>query len=109
MGDDTNKRQGLVDFLKSYGWDEQKANHFLDSKVVTLRLKIPSQCLTNIVQEISREGIPTGFVEVNFQVPIDNQEAFKKCAREAIAKQGGFFFTSKESTVLANIDTKTVH
>ncbi len=102
-------RQELVDFLKTHGWDDQKANRFLDDQVGIRQLQIPSRCLLDVLQEVCQEGIPVGEIRINFLVPDGNWEAFRKRAEAAIAKHGGFLFTPEEKAALSQIAPETIN
>ncbi len=86
-------QQWSRDFLKSHGWNDEKAERFLNDKVGTITLQIPGNVLMDVLREVCQEGIPTGTIRVNFLVPNGNWDAFKKRAEEAIARRGGFLLT----------------
>lgn len=93
-------RQEFVDLLKRHGWNEEKAEAFLDDKVGIRMLRIPGEALLDVLQAVCKEGIPAGDVEVAFLVPEGGWEAFKSAAEMAIAKHGGFVFNPEEKASL---------
>lgn len=98
---DENERQELVDFLKEHGWDEKKANRFLDDKVGLRVLQIPGMRLLDVIQELCQEGIPVGTVSVGFLVPAGNWDAFKERAEKVVAKRGGLVLTLEQQAMLS--------
>jgi len=102
-------RQESLDFLKSHGWDEEKANRFLDDKIGIRILRIPGKCLLDVLKEVCQEGIPTGEIQVEFLVPSGNWDAFKQRAEGAIAKHGGFVFTPEEKAAWVGDGPKTIN
>ncbi len=110
---DQDDRQELIDFLRSHGWDDQKANRFLDDQVGVRRLQIPGRCLLDVLREVCQEGIPisdeSGGIWISFLVPSGNWEAFKQRAEAAIAKHGGFLLTSEEGAALSQITPKLLN
>ena len=109
MSKSPEDRQELVDFLKAHGWDDEKANQFLDDKVGIRMLQIPGKCLLDVLQAVCKEGIPMGTVPVQFLVPDGNWDAFKAAAEAAIAKHGGFIFTPEENAALSGFDPETIN
>jgi hypothetical protein len=108
--DDGNEtREDLVAFLKEHGWDEEKANKFLNDKVGVRQLQVPGKCLLDILQAVCKEGIPFGTVTVNFLVPDGNWDNFKASAEASIAKHGGFIFTPEEKAALSGMGAETKH
>jgi len=102
-------RQELVDFLKGFGWTDEKANAFLNDKVGIVQLQIPGKCLPGVLESVCKEGIPTGTVVVNFMVPTGNRAAFQKAAEISVAKQGGFVFSPEEKARLAGFNPDTIN
>lgn len=109
MTKNDNDRQKLVEFLKSHGWDDEKANKFLDDKVGIRMLSIPGKSLLDVLQAVCQEGIPVGTITVSFLVPMGNWDAFKKTAEAAIAKHGGFVFTPEEKAMLSGAGSDTLN
>jgi len=111
MTSDKPTRQELVDFLKSHGWDEEKANRLLDGQVGVCHVQIPGPQLLDVLQELVKEGIPIGRTPISFMVPRDNWDNFKETAQRAIAKHGGFVLTPEEDAAIAaaNVDGKVSH
>jgi hypothetical protein len=107
--DGKETREGLVEFLKSHGWDDEKANKFLDDKVGVRQLQIPGQHLLDVLQAVCKEGIPFGTITVSFLVPDGNWDVFKASVEASIGKHGGFVFTPEEQASLAGLGAETKH
>lgn len=104
----TSDRAELIKFLKEHGWTEEKSEQFLNDRVGTVLLQIPGKCLLDVLKEVCQEGIPMGTIDVAFLVPQGNWDAFKKRAKDAIAKHGGFVLTPEEQAVLSDTP-ETMH
>lgn len=95
--------------LKRHGWTEEKAHEFLHTRVGTRQLIIPGTYLLEVLQDVCKEGIPTGQVPVSFLVPEGNWENFAKVAAAASARNGGFLLTSAEKAAMLSSDPDVQH
>ncbi len=102
-------RQESLDFLKSHGWDEEKANRFLDDKVGFRDLRIPAVCLRSVLEAVCQEGISVGLIKVSFMIPKSNSDAFKAAAEAAMAKYEGFVFTPEEKAAWVGDGPRTIN
>lgn len=102
-------RDKLIEYLKFFGWSEDKANQFLDDKVGIRALRIPVEYLVDVFKAAIQEGVPFGDVHVQFMVSESNWEAFKSQTEKAINDKGGFLLTEEQEATLYQTDSKTKH
>ena len=106
---DDPKRDDYVKLLKDHGWDDEKAEAFLDNKVVYQSIQIPAAGLVRVLNAVTAEGIPLTPTAVTFVIPDGRIEQFNALAREAIAEIGGTVMTREDHEAFAAIDKDTVH